>query len=78
MNSPIDAIFGVILVSWSLLGRFTIVPNFLLLQIMAHTVVHWRSGPVTLSRLIDVNDFVSHLFLSFFSSWHDTLLLEIL
>ena len=33
-----------------------------------------RNGFVTLSRLIDVNDFVSHLFFNFFRLRHDVLL----
>ncbi len=33
-----------------------------------------RNGFITLSRLIHVNYFVSHLFLDFFRSWHDVLL----
>ena len=36
-----------------------------------------RNGFLALSRLIDVNDFVSHLFLNFFGSGHDVLLFEI-
>lgn len=47
-----------------LLGRFPTVTSFLHLWIMAITVVHHSPIVfVTLSRLIDVSDFVSHLFL---------------
>ncbi len=35
-----------------------------------------RNGFITLSRLIHVNDFVSHLFLYFFRSQHDVLLFK--
>ncbi len=61
---------GVILVGWPLLGRFTTVPSFLHLWIMALTVVRWSpkafiNGFITLSRLIHVNYFISHLFLNF-------------
>ncbi len=35
-----------------------------------------RNGFITLSRLIHVNYFVSHLFLNFFRSWHDVLLFK--
>ncbi len=60
---------GVILVGRPLLGRFTIVPSFLHLWIMALTVVRWSPKALemalTLSRLIHVNYFVSHLVLEF-------------
>ncbi len=35
-----------------------------------------RNGFITLSRLIHVNYFVSHLFLNFFRLWHDVLLFK--
>ncbi len=34
------------------------------------------NGFITLSRLINVNYFVSHLFMNFFRSWHDVLLFK--
>lgn len=34
-----------------------------------------RDGYITFSRLMGVRDLVSHLFLDFFISWHDVLLL---
>ena len=36
-----------------------------------------RNGFVTFLRLIDIDDFVSHLFLNFFGLGHDVLLFEI-
>ncbi len=56
---------GVILGGQPLLGRFTTVPSFLHLWIMALTFVRWSPkalGFITLSKLIHVNYFVSHLF----------------
>ncbi len=72
---------GVILVGQPLLGRFTTLPSFLHLWIMALTVVRWSPKAleiifITLSRLIHVNCFVSHLFLNFFRSWPDVLLFK--
>ena len=72
---------GVILVGRPLLGRFTTVPCFLHLWIMAVTVVPWSpkaldNGFVTVFRLTDIN-VVSHLFLNLFGSGHDVLLFEI-
>ena len=70
----------VILVGRPVLGRFPTVPCFLQLWIMALTVVRWSPkalGFVTLSRLMDVNCFVSHLFLDFFRLRHDVWLFEI-
>ncbi len=56
---------GVILVGRPLLGRFTTVPCFRHLWIMALTVVRWSpkglgNGFITFSRLIDLNYFLSH------------------
>ncbi len=68
---------GVNLVGQPLLGRFTTVPSFLHLWIMALTVVQsqsLRNGFISLSRLVHVNYFVSHLFLNFFRLWHKVLL----
>ncbi len=70
--------------SWSnfgrsaLLGRFITIPSFLHLWIMALTVVRWSPNALEMalqpiSRLINLNYFVSHLFFNFFRSWHDEL-----
>ncbi len=59
---------GVILVGRPLLRRFTTVPSFLHLWIMALFF--------TISRLIHVNYFISHLFLNFFRLRHDVLLFK--
>ncbi len=64
---------GVILVGRPLLGRFTTVPCF------CHNGSHcgslesqsFRNGFITFSRLIDLNYFLSHLFLNLFGSQHD-------
>ena len=58
---------GVILVGRPVLGRFTTVPSFLHLWIMALTLKSQSlgNGFVTFSRLIHFNHFVSHLFLNF-------------
>ncbi len=64
---------GVILVGQPLLGRFTSVTSFLHLWIMSQSLRH---SFITLSRLIHVNYFVSHLFLNFFRSRHDVLLFK--
>ncbi len=37
---------------------------------------HLRNAFITLSRLIHVNYFVSHLFLTFFRLWHDVLIFK--
>ncbi len=72
---------GVILVGRPLLGRFTTVPSFF--SIVDNGSVRGslesqslRNGFITLSRLIHVNYFVSHLFLNFFRSLPDVLLFE--
>ncbi len=71
---------GVILVGQPLLGRFTTVPIFVHLWIMTDRgsleSQSLRNGFKTLSRLIHVNYFVSHLFLNFFRSRHDVLLFK--
>ena len=67
---------GVICVGRPLLGRFTTVPSYHYLWIMALSMVHWsfktfRNGFETLPRLIHVHYFVCNVFFIFFRMWHD-------
>ncbi|MEQ2255130.1 hypothetical protein ILYODFUR_010610 [Ilyodon furcidens] len=66
---------------WRVFKHRQLVPYFLHLWIMVLTELllspkALQNGFVTLSRLMDVNDFVSHLFLHFFRKEHDVLLFD--
>lgn len=60
---------GVILISWSLLGRFTTVSCCSCLWMVESST--FRNGFITFFRLVDLIYFLTHLFMNFFGSWHD-------